>query len=80
MPRLRSRDLLVALRRQKGLTQAQLGESAGCSRATIGHLETGEMEFVSQAIADGICQGLGVAVNTLFVMPGDASGVPVPRM
>lgn len=37
------RERLILERKERGLTQAQLGKLVGCSAATIGHLESGRM-------------------------------------
>jgi DNA-binding XRE family transcriptional regulator len=79
VPHVRSRSDLVALRQARGLTQLEVAERAGCSRATIGHLETGEMTMVASRIARLIARELGVPANVLFGMPGDASSRPRRR-
>lgn len=73
---LRSRNFLIMARRSRRLSQARLAAIAGCSRSTIGHLETGEMTKVKDDLAARIAAALDVTVEGLFVMPGDASNTP----
>lgn len=56
---MRLNDTLRQLRKEKGLTQDQLGERIHVSRATIGKYESGETE-VDQNTFDAICNVLNV--------------------
>ena len=65
-----SPDLLRLHRQRAGLRQVDLADRVHCSRATIGHLETGEMSRVNDDLAARIVQELGVRLDVLFVLPG----------
>lgn len=67
---LRDRDILRWIMEHPGRGHAYsvraLASQAGCSRAVIGHLLTGERVDVMPKTADHIAEALGVATLVLF--------------
>ncbi|WP_235616020.1 helix-turn-helix transcriptional regulator [Metasolibacillus fluoroglycofenilyticus] len=59
------RTCMIAERRARGLSQAQLGQLIGCSASFIGHLETGRSN-PSADIATKLVQVLEVSFYDLF--------------
>lgn len=57
---------LRAAKIAKGLSLAQIAESAGCSKALIGHLLTGTTRKTNIVRARRIALALGVPVHSLF--------------
>lgn len=54
-----------AARKEKGLTQAALGESCGCGQATVSEIERGEYQ-PSMALARRFAEVLGKSLDELF--------------
>ena len=61
---------LEAMRRQAGLTQAELSKFAGVSRKSINAIENG-MYVPSTVLALKIADTLGCAVEDLFRLPSN---------
>ena len=57
------------LRESKGLTQSELSEKSGVTRATLWRLETGEAEESTTKTLFKIADALGVDVRELFSDP-----------
>lgn len=57
------------IRESKGMTQVELCEKTGLSRATIWKLETGENEVTTSTTLVKIATALGVSINDLFLTP-----------
>lgn len=57
------------LRERKGLTQFELAEKSGITRATLWRLETGELEVTTTKTLAKIAEALGVDVRELFSDP-----------
>ena len=53
------------LRRRAGLTQAELADAAGISRATLARIEAEHVDPAASTLR-GLAQALGVTVNDLF--------------
>ena len=53
------------LRRRAGLTQAELAEKAGISRATLARVELAEVDPAASTLR-ALARALGVTVNDLF--------------
>lgn len=68
-----------ALRKQRGLTQAQLGELCGVTGASIGSYEKGSTR-PKRRVLDKLAQALDVSVDRLMVTdaPMPTAGNPVP--
>lgn len=58
---------MIALRKVRGLSQAQLAEMAGCSQATISRIEKGEFH-PRHELLKAIADALGVHPGALFTM------------
>lgn len=58
---------LAALRKAKGLTQAQLAEKSGVPQGTISRMETGQTGGVDLANLEKLANALGVAAGFLIV-------------
>ena len=54
------------LREAKGMSQTELSEKSGVSRATIWKLETGDSEITTTKTLASIARALGVTINDLF--------------
>ena len=54
------------IREEKGITQLELAEKSGVTRATIWKLETGESEVTTTKTLVSIAEALGVTVGELF--------------
>ena len=57
------------IRESKGMTQAELCDKSGITRATIWKLETGENEVTTSRTLLKIAEALGVTVGELFLPP-----------
>ena len=57
------------IRESKGMTQAELCDKSGITRATIWKLETGENEVTTSRTLLKIAEVLGVTVGELFLPP-----------
>lgn len=57
------------IREGKGMTQTELSEKAGITRATIWKLETGEEEVTTSKTLEKIANALGVTIGELFLAP-----------
>lgn len=55
------------IRESKGMTQAELCEKTGLSRATIWKLETGENEVTTSSTLVKIATALEVSIGELFL-------------
>lgn len=55
------------IRESKGMTQAELCEKSGITRATIWKLETGEDEVTTSRTLMKIADVLGVSIGELFL-------------
>lgn len=55
------------IRESKGMTQKELSEKAGITRATIWKLETGEEEVTTSKTLLKIADALGVSIGELFL-------------
>jgi XRE family transcriptional regulator of biofilm formation len=60
------------LREQRGLTVQELAERAGTTYQTIWRIERGEQRDPSVALTRGIARALGVGVDYLIDMFGEA--------
>lgn len=65
---------LKAARTAAGMSQAALADAAGCSKAMVGHLESGHRDRVTGALAGAIAEALtptpgdvAVTLGRLFV-------------
>lgn len=57
---------LYAIRKQKGLTQAQVAEAAGLSDRTYADIERGSVNMRIESVLK-ICEALGITPNDIFV-------------
>ncbi|MBQ3228692.1 MAG: helix-turn-helix transcriptional regulator [Clostridia bacterium] len=57
---------LYAIRKQKGLTQAQVAEEAGLSDRTYADIERGSVNMRIESVLR-ICEALGITPNDIFV-------------
>jgi transcriptional regulator with XRE-family HTH domain len=64
--RLKSPEILKAFMEQKGFSMARLARYAGCSKAMIGYLCSGEKKSCSEPLADAIEEALDVPRHALF--------------
>lgn len=55
------------IREQKGMSQSELSDKSGVTRATIWKLETGEDEVTTSKTLLKIAEALGVTVGDLFL-------------
>lgn len=55
------------IREQKGISQSELSDKSGVTRATIWKLETGEDEVTTSKTLLKIAEALGVTVGDLFL-------------
>ena len=55
------------IRESKGMTQTELSEKAGITRATIWKLETGEEEVTTSRTLASIANALDVTIGELFL-------------
>ena len=55
------------LRESKGISQNELSEKSGVTRATLWRLETGEAEVTTTQTLTKIADALGVDVTELFL-------------
>ena len=55
------------IRESKGMTQAELCDKSGITRATIWKLETGDNEVTTSRTLLKIADALGVSVGELFL-------------
>lgn len=76
---LKSPEDFRNLRRAREFTQASLAKAVGCSRPTVGNLETGALAGVSPDVATALAWRLGVPLDGLFVVPDDARITVRPR-
>ena len=60
---------IVELRKSRGMSQVELCEKAGLTRATIWRLETGEAENTTTQTLTKIADALGVPIDELFLPP-----------
>ena len=65
------RNTLRVQRAMRGLTQADLAERAGITRASVNAIEGGRM-VPSIYLALKLARALNVPVNELFALPADA--------
>ena len=57
------------IRENLGMSQSELSEKSGITRATIWRLETGENEVTTSKTLVKIAEALGVTVADLFLAP-----------
>lgn len=57
------------IRERKGMSQSELCERSGITRATIWKLETGEDEVTTSKTLVKIADALGVTIGELFLQP-----------
>jgi putative transcriptional regulator len=69
-PRLQTR--LRVARAERGLSQGELAQMVGVSRQTVSSIETGQY-CPSTALALRLARALGLSVETLFWLEGDAT-------
>ena len=62
---------LYAIRKQKGLTQAQVAEAAGLSDRTYADIERGSVNMRIESVLK-ICEALGITPNDIFVEDQEA--------
>ena len=55
-------------RRELGMTQAELGEQAGCPYQVISRLESGRQSVLAERLA-ALAQALGVSADFLLGLP-----------
>ncbi len=55
------------IRERKGMSQSELSDKAGVTRATIWKLETGENEVTTSKTLLKIADALGVTIGELFL-------------
>lgn len=55
------------IRESKGMTQTELSEKAGITRATIWKLETGEEEVTTSKTLASLANALDVTIGELFL-------------
>lgn len=65
--RLISSTALAQYMKYRGLSVRDLAEKVGCSRATIGHLRSGERNYVRPEWAKKIEKALDAPAGSLFV-------------
>ncbi|MFB7672887.1 XRE family transcriptional regulator [Kitasatospora purpeofusca] len=79
--KIRDPELLERLMKCTGtgtpVTQRELAKAASASHGTIGNLLNGAIEYVPEAVANGIVDRIGVDLLVLFAPTGRA--VPAPR-
>ena len=63
---------LYVIRKQKGLTQAQVAEEAGLSDRTYADIERGGVNMRIESVLK-ICEALGITPNDIFVEDQEAS-------
>ena len=63
---------LYAIRKQKGLTQAQVAEEAGLSDRTYADIERGSVNMRIESVLK-ICEALGITPNDIFVEDQEAA-------
>lgn len=73
---------LAALRKESGLTQAQLGQSIGLSQQMIADYESGTRQHIPLCRLISLAEVLGVDLNVLVVgsMENQRKRGPVPRV
>lgn len=59
------------VREKRGLTQVQLSEQSGISRATISGLESGSEKVTTTKTLNKLAEALGVTVDELFIAQSD---------
>ena len=64
---LRSADLLAEYMNYKGISVRELATRVGASRATIGHLRSGERTYCDPALAKKIAKVLDAPQSLLFL-------------
>jgi len=62
-------ERIRTLRKQKGLTQAELAEKAGISRATLSKLENGLIAQISVVTLAEILNALGYELDIIPINP-----------
>jgi len=65
--RLISKDALAQYMTYRGLSVRKLAEKVGCSRATIGHLRSGQATYIRAEWARAIERHLDAPAGSLFV-------------
>lgn len=73
---------LIALRKETGLTQTQLGQSVGLSQQMIADYESGTRQYIPLCRLISLAEVLGVELNTLLAegMTSQRKRGPVPRV
>jgi transcriptional regulator with XRE-family HTH domain len=72
-------ERLAELRRQRGLTQAELAEKAGVDQPTLSDYEQGRRRLHGQAIVD-LCRALGTTADVLLGMKDEkGNGLAIKR-
>lgn len=64
--KLRSKEILIAFMDDKDFSNGRLAQYAGCSRAFIGHLRTGNKTSCTPKLAASIAEALDVPLVALF--------------
>ena len=73
---------LAALRKEAGLTQAQLGQSVGLSQQMIADYESGTRQHIPLCRLISLAEALGVELNLLVAenVEGQRKRGPAPRV
>jgi transcriptional regulator with XRE-family HTH domain len=73
---------LAALRKEAGLTQAQLGQSVGLSQQMIADYESGTRQHIPLCRLISLAEALGVDLNRIVIKNGESQRKrgPAPRV